>query len=80
MKKYLFLIIMCVLLIPSFADGGKGKKKQKKETTIEIQATPVIPVNRERWIERNGQNYVIVTRTTITSEDFQRIRNLNKNN
>ena len=80
MRKFLFLMIMGVLLTPSFADGGKRKKKQKSETVVEMQTTPVIPVNRERWIEREGQHYVIVTRTTSTSEDFHRIRRVNKNN
>lgn len=78
MKKFLFLVLMTTLLIPSFAGGGKGKKKSKTENSIEIQSTPVIPVNRERWIEKDGNYYVIVTRTTITSEDYRRIRNVNK--
>lgn len=72
--------MMGLFLIPSFAGGGKGKKKQKNEVQVEIQSTPVIPVNRERWIERDGKNYVIVTRTTISSEDFHRITQINKNN
>jgi hypothetical protein len=75
MKKFLLLIMMGIFLTPSFAGGGKGKKKGKTEPQVEVQMTPVIPVNRERWIERDGRNYVIVTRTTISSEDYHRIKN-----
>ena len=70
--------MMGLIFSPSFAGGGKGKKKIKNQTQVEIQSTPVVPVNRERWIEREGNHYVIVTRTTITAEDYRRIRDVNK--
>lgn len=78
MKKVLLILMLGLIFTPSFAGGGKGKKKQKDQPTVEIQSTPVVPVNRERWIEREGNHYVIVTRTTITAEDYRRIRDVNK--
>jgi hypothetical protein len=38
----------------------------------------VRPIRRERWIERDGDHYVIVSRTTITKEDYLRIRNVSR--
>jgi len=38
----------------------------------------VQPIHRERWVERDGEHYVIVSRTTITAEDYRRIKNSNR--
>jgi uncharacterized membrane protein len=77
MKKILLVLMMVTMVIPSFAGGGKGKKKHKQQNTTEV-TTPVRPVHRERWIEKQGDYYVIVSRTTITEEDYRRIRNTNR--
>jgi hypothetical protein len=79
MKRLFFLLLMVITLSPSFADGGKKKKKEEKQNVEQLSETrPVEPLNRERWIERDGRNYVIVTRTTISHDDYQRLKNINK--
>ena len=67
-------MMMGLMILPSFAQGGKGKKKHKRQHNTEV-VSPVRPIHRERWVERNGDFYVIVSRTTITEEDYRRIRN-----
>lgn len=74
MKKLFLVLIMGLIVSPLFAQGGKGKKKHKRCENTEV-TSPVRPIHRERWVERSGDNYVIVSRTTITAEDYQRIRN-----
>jgi len=75
MKKLLLVLIMCLVVSPLFAQEGKEKKKHKRCENTEV-TSPVRPINRERWVERNGDLYVIVSRTTITAEDYNRIRNI----
>jgi hypothetical protein len=77
MKKLLLVLIMGLIVSPLFAQGGKGKKKHKRCENTEV-ASPVRPIHRERWVEKSGDNYVIVSRTTISSEDYKRIRNVGK--
>jgi hypothetical protein len=77
MKKLLLVLIMGLIVSPLFAQVGKGKKKHKRCETTEV-TSPVRPIHRERWVERNGDLYVIVSRTTITAEDYNRIRNNGK--
>jgi hypothetical protein len=79
MKKFLLVIMMGLMVLPSLADGGKKKKKQEDNQKTEI-LSPVTPIQRERWIEKSGDNYVIVTRTTISKEDYHRIRTVNRPN
>ena len=67
-------MMMGLMVLPSFAQDGKGKKKHKRQHNTEV-VSPVRPIHRERWVERNGDFYVIVSRTTITEEDYRRIRN-----
>ena len=74
MKKLFLVLMMGLIVSPLFAHGGKGKKKHKRCENTEV-TSPVRPIHRERWVERSGDNYVIVSRTTITAEDYQRIRN-----
>jgi hypothetical protein len=74
MKKIFLVIMMGLMILPSFAQGGKGKKKHKRQHNTEV-VSPVRPIHRERWVERNGDFYVIVSRTTITEEDYRRIQN-----
>jgi len=74
MKKIFLVMMMGLMILPSFAQGGKGKKKHKRQHNTEV-VSPVRPIHRERWVERNGDFYVIVSRTTITEEDYRRIRN-----
>jgi uncharacterized membrane protein len=74
MKKIFLVMMMGLMILPSFAQGGKGKKKHKRQHNTEVMS-PVRPIHRERWVERNGDFYVIVSRTTITEEDYRRIRN-----
>ena len=74
MKKLFLVLMMGLIVSPLFAQGGKGKKKHKRCENTEV-TSPVRPIHRERWVERSGDNYVIVSRTTITAEDYQRIRN-----
>ena len=74
MKKLFLVLIMGLIVSPLFAQGGKGKKKHKRCENTEV-TSPVRPIHRDRWVERSGDNYVIVSRTTITAEDYQRIRN-----
>jgi hypothetical protein len=77
MKKIFFLILMAFILLPSSAQDGKRKKRPKKNQNIEV-ITEFTPVSRERWIERNGDLYVIVTRTTISKEHYKKIKSLQK--
>ncbi len=69
--------MMGLMVLPSFAQGGKGKKKHRRHQQTEV-VSEVRPIHRERWVERDGEHYVIVSRTTISAEDYRRIRNSNK--
>ena len=66
---------MGLMVLPSFAYGGKGKKKHRRHQQTEV-VLEVQPIHRERWVEKDGDNYVIVSRTTITKSDYLRIRNV----
>jgi hypothetical protein len=77
MKKVLLVLMMGLIVLPSFAQSGKGKKKHKRHQNTEV-VSEVRPIHRERWVERHGEHYVIVSRTTITADDYRRIRNSNK--
>jgi hypothetical protein len=77
MKKIILVLLMGLMVLPSFAQGGRKKKKHKRHYNTEV-VSPVRPIHRERWVERSGDNYVIVSRTTITAEDYNRIRNVNR--
>ena len=77
MKKILLVLMMGLIILPSFAQGGKGKKKNRRHQQTEV-VSEVRPIQRERWVERDGEYYVIVSRTTITKEDYLRIRNVSK--
>lgn len=79
MKKFLLIIMMGLMVLPSLADGGKKKRKHKRHYNTEV-VSPVQPIQRERWVERSGDYYVIVSRTTITAEDYHKIRNSNRGN
>lgn len=68
---------MGLIISPSFAKGGRGKKKHRRHQQIEV-VSEVRPIQRERWVEKDGEYYVIVSRTTISSDDYRRIRNANK--
>jgi hypothetical protein len=74
MKKLFLVLMMGLIVLPSFAQGGKGKKKHKRHNQTEV-VSEVRPIHRERWVERDGDNYVIVSRTTITKDDYLRIKN-----
>ena len=65
--------MMGLMVLPSFAQSGKGKKKHKRHNETEV-VSEVRPIHRERWVEKDGDYYVIVSRTTITKEDYLRIR------
>jgi hypothetical protein len=77
MKKLFLVLIMGLMVLPSFAYGGKGKKKHRRHQQTEV-VLEVQPIHRERWVERDGEHYVIVSRTTITAEDYRRIKNSNR--
>ncbi len=77
MKKIFLVMMMGLMVLPSFAQSGKGKKKHKRHNQTEV-VSEVRPIRRERWIERDGDNYVIVSRTTITKDDYLRIKNTPK--
>ena len=68
---------MGLIVLPSFAQSGKGKKKHRRNNNTEVVSV-VRPIHRERWVERDGEHYVIVSRTTITAEDYRRIKNSNR--
>lgn len=69
--------MMGLMVLPSFAQSVKGKKKHRGQQQTEV-VSEVRPIHRERWVERNGKYYVIVSRTTITAEDYRRIRDANR--
>ncbi len=77
MKKIFLVMMMGLMVLPSFAQSGKGKKKHKRHNQTEV-VSEVRPIRRERWVERDGDNYVIVSRTTITKDDYLRIKNTPK--
>jgi hypothetical protein len=77
MKKIILVMMMGLLVLPSFAQSVKGKKKHRGQQQTEV-VSEVRPIHRERWVERNGKYYVIVSRTTITAEDYRRIRDANR--
>lgn len=77
MKKILLVLMMGLMILPSFAHGGKGKKKHRRHQQTEV-VSEVRPIHRERWVEKDGEYYVIVSRTTLTADDYRRIRNVNK--
>ncbi len=73
MKKIILVMMMGLMVLPSFAQSVKGKKKHRGQQQTEV-VSEVRPIHRERWVERNGKYYVIVSRTTITAEDYRKIR------
>ena len=73
MKKIILVMMMGLMVLPSIAQSVKGKKKHRGQQQTEV-VSEVRPIHRERWVERNGKYYVIVSRTTITAEDYRRIR------
>ena len=75
MKNILLVLMMGLMVLPSFAHSGKGKKKHRRNNNTEV-VSEVRPIHRERWVEKDGDNYVIVSRTTITKSDYLRIRNV----
>lgn len=77
MKKIFLVIMMGLMVLPSFAQSGKGKKKHKRHNQTEV-VSEVRPIHRERWVERDGDYYVIVSRTTLTADDYRKIRTVNK--
>ena len=77
MKKIILVMMMGLMVLPSFAQSVKGKKKHRGQQHTEV-VSEVKPIRRERWVERSGEYYVIVSRTTITAEDYRRIRDTNK--
>lgn len=77
MKKIILVMMMGLMVLPSFAQSVKGKKKNRGQQQTEV-VSEVRPIHRERWVERNGKYYVIVSRTTITAEDYRRIRDANR--
>jgi hypothetical protein len=79
MKKFLLVLMMGLLLTSSFAQGGKGNKKHKTQQNTEV-VSEVRPIHRQRWVERDGEYYVIFSRTTISKEDYLRLRELQRNN
>lgn len=77
MKNILLVLMMGLMVLPSFAHSGKGKKKHRRHQQTEV-VSEVRPIHRVRWVERHGEHYVIVSRTTVTKEDYHRIRNANR--
>jgi len=77
MKNIILVMMMGLMVLPSFAQSVKGKKKHRGQQQTEV-VSEVRPIHRERWVERNGKYYVIVSRTTITAEDYRRIRDANR--
>lgn len=77
MKKIILVIMMGLMVLPSFAQSVKGKKKHRRQQQTEVMSE-VRPIHRERWVEKNGKYYVIVSRTTITAEDYRKIRDSNR--
>ena len=75
MKKLFLVLLMGLIMSPSFAQDVKGKKKHRRNNNTEV-VSEVRPIHRERWVEKDGDNYVIVSRTTITKSDYLRIRNV----
>jgi len=74
MKKLFLVLMMGLIMSPSFAQDVKGKKKHRRNNNTEV-VSEVRPIHRERWVEKDGDNYVIVSRTTITKSDYLKIRN-----
>ena len=77
MKKIILVMMMGLMVLPSFAQSVKGKKKHRGQQQTEVMSE-VRPIHRERWVEKNGKYYVIVSRTTITAEDYRKIRDSNR--
>ena len=77
MKKIILVMLMGLMVLPSFAHSLKGKKKHRRQQQTEVMSE-VRPIHRERWVEKNGKYYVIVSRTTITAEDYRKIRDSNR--
>ena len=77
MKKIILVMMMGLMVLPSFAQSVKGKKKHRGQQQTEV-VSEVRPIHRERWVEKNGKYYVIVSRTTITAEDYRKIRDSNR--
>ncbi len=69
--------MMGLMVTPSFAQSWKGKKKHKRQNKTEV-TSEVLQIHRELCVEKDGEHYVIVSRTTITAEDYRKIRNVNK--
>ena len=70
-------MLMGLMVLQSFAHSLKGKKKHRRKQQTEV-VSEVRPIHRERWVERNGKYYVIVSRTTITADDYRKILDSNR--
>ena len=77
MKKIILVMLMGLMVLPSFAHSLKGKKTHRRKQQTEV-VSEVRPIHRERWVERNGKYYVIVSRTTITADDYRKILDSNR--
>jgi hypothetical protein len=77
MKKIILVMLMGLMVLPSFAHSLKGKTKHRRKQQTEV-VSEVRPIHRERWVERNGKYYVIVSRTTITADDYRKILDSNR--
>lgn len=77
MKKIFLVLLMGLVISPTYSQEFIGKNKKKKKHNVEV-VSEIQPIKRVRWIEREGQYYVIVSRTTISREDYLRIKNTNR--
>ena len=72
MKK-LFFTIMCVFFTNTLL--GQSQVIISDSTNLQIK-----PILRERHIEKRGDYYVIITETTITEEDYKKLKIITRKN
>jgi len=79
MKK-LILLMVCVFFTHTIFGQSRNEEHGKRyQEEIKIDG-PIKPISRERHIEKRGDYYVIITYTTITEEDYRKLRAITRRN
>lgn len=72
--------MVCVFLThTTFGQSRTEERGKRNQQEIKIDG-PIKPISKERYIEKRGDYYVIITYTTITEEDYRKLRAITRRN
>ena len=72
--------MVCVFFTyTTFGQSRTEKHGKRNQQEIKIDG-PIKPISKERHIEKRGDYYVIITYTTITEEDYRKLRAITRRN